>query len=238
MACLFAQGDDFLNRQMVRIIEVAPDGQLWMGTRTGLYIYDRQKQAYTHLTTDDGLADNYILALGRDRQGDVWAVSEHAVTRVVTDGTQFTCTAYSPEKNWGDVTFHVRAAACMPNGDMLFGTNKGCLSLSPGRLPADGMSISWSRTAMLVLLLLAGGAAGWWGVKALRRRRTTATDGPSVETAPPAVQPDETPAISEAMPVRHYEDIEPAPVEVTPLDMQLKEKAIRIVQEQIDDSDF
>lgn len=229
------QGDDFLSRQMVRIIEMGPDGKLWMGTRTGLYIYDRQKHTYTRLTADEGLADNFIVALGRDRQGDVWAASEHAVTRVATDGTRFSCTVYSPGKNWGDVTFHVRAATCMPNGDMLFGTNKGCLSLSPSRLHGDERSFSFTRTAMLVLLLLACGAAGWWGVKALRRRQAPASARITAETTAPDGMEGGMP---EAKPVKRYEDIEPSAVEVTPLDIQLKEKAIRIVQEHIDDSDF
>ena len=229
------QGDDFLNRQMVRIMEVGSDGKLWMGTRSGLYIYDRLTQTYTRLTADDGMADNYILALGRDKQGNIWAASEHAVTRVVSDGTTFTCNAFSPDKNMGDVTFHVRAVTCMPNGDMLFGSSKGCFSLSPNHLQTEGLSFSWTRTAILVLLLLGCGAACGWGVKALRRKRTTASADFPLEKTVPAGREDETP---EDKPLNRYADIEPSAVEVTSLDMQLKEKAIRIVQEHIDDSDF
>ena len=53
------------------------DKELWVGTESGLYIYDLEKGEIAHLTVSNGndsyaLADNAIYSICRDNEGGMW----------------------------------------------------------------------------------------------------------------------------------------------------------------------
>lgn len=61
----------------VRDLRFNSDQELWVGTESGLYIYDLGKNRITHLTASDGddsyaLSDNAIYSLCRDNEGGMW----------------------------------------------------------------------------------------------------------------------------------------------------------------------
>ncbi len=57
------------------------DGNLWFGTRrNGVSVYDGQ--TWRTLTTDDGLADDYIESILQDRYGDLWFATWEGVSRL------------------------------------------------------------------------------------------------------------------------------------------------------------
>lgn len=61
----------------VRDLSFQSDEELWVGTESGLYIYDLAKETATHLaaSTDNdayALADNALYAIARDREGGMW----------------------------------------------------------------------------------------------------------------------------------------------------------------------
>lgn len=61
----------------VRDLKFKSDKELWVGTETGLYIYDLDEGKKAHLTVSDGkdayaLADNAIYAISRDNEGGMW----------------------------------------------------------------------------------------------------------------------------------------------------------------------
>lgn len=65
------------------------DGQdvVWIGTRdNGLYRYDRQAgktSHYQHVEIDStSLSNNYVLKVVRDKQGQLWAATEHGLNRM------------------------------------------------------------------------------------------------------------------------------------------------------------
>ena len=206
------RGSPFLEKQLVRALYPDGDGRLWIGTRTGLYIYHRDTRRYSRLTTDDGLADDYVKAIGSDKKGHYWISSDRAVTQIVpTDEGNggYLCHAYGKDDGIGDAVFHVRAIACDANGRMLFGHSKGVLMLTTPRLPATtavGPSWAWYLLAALCAAALAALAT-----LMVRRRRGVA---------------------------RQYAEITPSRLEISSVDEQFKAKAIRTVEEHIDDADF
>ncbi|MDR3262564.1 MAG: response regulator [Tannerella sp.] len=52
------------------------DGELWVGTQSGLFIVNEQKNKVTHLTEDlvdpYSLSDKFVYAIYKDREGGVW----------------------------------------------------------------------------------------------------------------------------------------------------------------------
>ena len=206
-------GNAFLEKQLIRILYPAPDGWLWIGTATGLYVWHKERHTVHHLTTENGLGDNLVKAIAQDQHGNIWVTGNHSVTRIVVqkddqDINIEDCQAFSPGSGLGDGTFHVRAIARLTDGRMLFGHSKGCLTINPYDIPV-GTSVVWWPWAvnigvLFVLILLA--------IVAWRRKRIQT----EIKHAP----------------------IELTPLEITSVDQQLKEKAIRIVEEHISDSEF
>lgn len=117
------KGNAFLQGCFVRTLCVSSDGNLWIGTRNGIYIFQINKHTWRHLTTDNGLADNNVIALAQDEQKGMWAVSPKSISLISKNNK---ITAFD-ESTFGQQEFHVRAAACAPDGKMFFGTAKGLL---------------------------------------------------------------------------------------------------------------
>ncbi|MBO4660210.1 MAG: helix-turn-helix domain-containing protein [Prevotella sp.] len=211
-------GKAFLEKQMIRILYTEGKERLWIGTTTGLYIYDLSSHAVTHLTSDDGLADNFIKAIGRDNKGVFWITSEHFITRITPqqDGS-FTCKTYGPDNGIGDVTFHVRAIACNNEGQMMFGSSNGVYVAkqeiaSPAGRGSNGMGVIGVVGIMGIMGCMV------MGIMLLsRRRRRTAVEH-TVRAG--------------------YSDIEPSKIVISSADEKFKDKAIGIVEEHISDADF
>lgn len=212
------EGRAFLEKQLIRILYPAPDGLLWIGTRTGLYVYHKDTHVYQHLTTDDGLGDNFVKAIGQDRHGDIWVTGEHCITRLSKAAqtekhpSKFVCRQYQSEDGIGEAVLHVRAIARDAEGRMLFGTSIGVLAYHPDKEESAGNNMLPAVLNILVGILLV--VLIVMVLLLLRHRKRPAAHSPA------------------------YTAIEPSPLEVTPVDEQLKEKAIRMVEENISNADF
>ena len=60
----------FLDRTDVETIFQDSDGNMWFGTNVGVTHYDGSH--WQTFTTEDGLADNYVVAISQDNQGNMW----------------------------------------------------------------------------------------------------------------------------------------------------------------------
>lgn len=60
----------FLDRTHVTTIFQDDKGNLWFGTNVGVTRYDRSE--WQTFTTEDGLADDYVVAITEDSQGNIW----------------------------------------------------------------------------------------------------------------------------------------------------------------------
>lgn len=205
------QGKAFLEKQLVRSLFASPDDSLlWIGTQMGLYAYHKDRHTWKRLTADDGIADNLVKAIGRDHHGNIWITSDHSITRITTetDGS-YTCHAFRPGDGIGDGVFHVRAVACAPDGTMLFGSSKGCLmAKNPHGQPPVKRDLT--GLPLILLAVLATILLVVCILLLLHRRKHRPL----------------------------YAKVEPSKLEITPIDEQLKEKAVRLVEEHISDADF
>ena len=204
------EGKAFLEKQLIRILYTAPDGWLWIGTATGLYAWHKNLHTVHHLTTEDGLGDNLVKAIAQDLHGNIWVTGDHSVTRIMV------------EKDGQDLEI------------------KDCRALSPANNIGDGTFHVRAIARLTDGRMVFGHSNGcltinphdipvstsvvWWpwtvnigvifvlillAIAAWRKRK-------NMKHAP----------------------IEPSTLEITSVDQQLKEKAIRIVEEHISDSEF
>jgi len=220
------QGHAFLEKQLVRSICAATDGKLWIGTRNGLYVYDPPTYAYRHLTTHDGLADNFVKTICPDSRGNVWVTSDNSITCI--SAATYDCQVFTADDGIGNAVFHVRAAVCTPQGDMLFGTSKGCMKAVMGtpstyHSSPNAQSFVLQPTTLLIavaILLIIAVQLTWYFVKRGRRKVQTFSQRLSANRQGTST------------------DIEPQKMAVSSVDEQLKEKAIRIVEDNISNSEF
>jgi signal transduction histidine kinase/ligand-binding sensor domain-containing protein len=117
-------------------------GRVWFGTRAGLTLYDGT--GFKTYTTQDGLSNNYVLAIDGDRRGNLWIGTGGGGLNRFQDGH---FTAYTMRN--GLASNVVWAIDAEPNGTVWLGTNGGGLSrfrdgkftnyTSGNGLPDDGV---------------------------------------------------------------------------------------------------
>jgi signal transduction histidine kinase len=120
------------------------EGDLWLGTEaSGLAVLRDRK--FSSLTAEDGLSEEYVLALAQGPDGAVWAGTNGGGLNVYRDGRfRALTTAQGMASN---VIFAVAAA---PNGDVWAGTPDGLNLIRDGRVrvltTADGLADDFVRS--------------------------------------------------------------------------------------------
>ncbi len=113
------------------ILEVA-SGEIWVGTDTGIQIFDKETlNLTTSLTTTDGLADNRVQALYRDQDNRIWIGTADGVSLFRNDRFERTLTA-SDGLNSNNIS-----AIAEVGGVLWFGSrgNGGLSIFSPEQAP-------------------------------------------------------------------------------------------------------
>jgi len=71
--------DNGLPHNCVNCIAIDADDNAWMGTQSGVAMYDGTD--WTYFTTDDGLLHNTIICVTVDSQGNVWAGTDYGLCK-------------------------------------------------------------------------------------------------------------------------------------------------------------
>ncbi|HEX3663605.1 MAG TPA: two-component regulator propeller domain-containing protein [Acidobacteriaceae bacterium] len=120
------------------------EGDLWLGTEAGGLAVLRDRK-FSSLTAEDGLNEEYVLALAQGPDGAVWAGTKGGGVNVYRGGRfRALTTAQGLASN---VVFSVAAA---PNGDVWAGTPDGLNRIRDGRVrvltTADGLADDFVRS--------------------------------------------------------------------------------------------
>jgi ligand-binding sensor domain-containing protein len=117
--------------------------RLWFGTNgAGVYCYDGE--AWSNYTTDDGLADDYVMAVCQDRHGNVWFGTSRWVSRY--DGSAWF--AYTAADGLpGNYVMDIKEDS---SGNLWFATNLGVTRFDGTAWTTfgvgDGLPSGWTRT--------------------------------------------------------------------------------------------
>lgn len=117
----------------VRCIHEDKDKKLWLGTQEGgLLLFDRKKNTFKRLTTDDGLPSNTILRMLEDKEGNLWMSTYNGICRF--DKKRKTFRNFSVNDGLQSNQFSFNAGIKLTTGEFLFGGINGFNSFFPGAI--------------------------------------------------------------------------------------------------------
>jgi signal transduction histidine kinase/ligand-binding sensor domain-containing protein/CheY-like chemotaxis protein/AraC-like DNA-binding protein len=121
---------DSLRNVDVTTLLVDDGGQLWVGSRSGLWVKGRKLQ---HLTTEQGLSHNVVRALAMS-DGNIWASTDNGLTFISKQDDELKCRPFFDSDGLHDMTFYNNAALTTSDGTVLLGCLTGYV-----RIPAEVM---------------------------------------------------------------------------------------------------
>ena len=108
----------------IRCIHEDKDKNLWLGTQEGgLLLFDRKKNTFKRLSTDEGLPSNTILRLLEDKEGNLWMSTYNGICRF--DKKRKTFRNFSVNDGLQSNQFSFNAGVKLSTGEFLFGGING-----------------------------------------------------------------------------------------------------------------
>ncbi len=118
---------DSLKNVSVTALLVDNGGQLWIGSRDGLWIKGQQ---LVRLTTDQGLSHNVVRALAMKAE-TVWASTDNGLTCITMQGDGWKCRPFFGSDGLHSIIFSNNAALTATDGTVLLGSLSGYVSIPP-----------------------------------------------------------------------------------------------------------
>ena len=114
-------------------------GLLWVGSNSGMAVYDKLFNLCCKLTEADGLSDNHILGLTEDLNGNVWASTGKGISSIMIDSIapgeySFNAFPYYAEDGLGEISFNKYSIYCTHRGDILAGGTGKYVKINPNRV--------------------------------------------------------------------------------------------------------
>lgn len=120
---------DSLKNINVTTLLIDNDGQLWIGSRDGLWVVHGDKRAPLHLTTELGLTNNVVRALAISGS-TVWASTDNGLTSITIQGDEHKCRPFFDSDGLHGIIFSNNAALTTRQGTVLLGSMTGYVSIS------------------------------------------------------------------------------------------------------------
>ena len=106
------------------------DGTLLFGGK-GINIYDKKKEQFRHITTNNGLVSNNILGITQDKNGMVWVSTDKGLMRINLKNRKIDVFA----EDWGLQPHEFnRALKKLGTGEILIASDKGFCTFCPNKI--------------------------------------------------------------------------------------------------------
>ena len=114
-------------------------GLLWHGSNVGIIVYDQKTKFQTLLDMTDGLFGSSVNSLLEDQKHNIWAVTDHGVSRIVPQQQengewQFTIRSYNSADGLQKATYNQRSMWLTRDGKVLVGGQGGLDIINPAQL--------------------------------------------------------------------------------------------------------
>jgi ligand-binding sensor domain-containing protein len=114
-------------------------GLLWHGSNVGIIVYDQKTKFQTLLDMTDGLFGSSVNSLLEDKKHNIWAVTDHGVSRIVPQQQengewQFTIRSYNSADGLQKATYNQRSMWLTCDGKVLVGGQGGLDIINPSQL--------------------------------------------------------------------------------------------------------
>lgn len=111
--------------------------KLWVGTTSGLHVYDRINNSFNLITEEDGLPNNIIYAIEEDDKGHIWVSTNWGIAKI--NHSNLSITSYGVSDGLQSYEFNLGASFKSPKGELFFGGISGLNAFFP-----DSISRSYS----------------------------------------------------------------------------------------------
>jgi signal transduction histidine kinase/ligand-binding sensor domain-containing protein len=136
-------------------------GALWVGT-DGDGVYRIAEAGTTHLTTRDGMSNNFVRAMTEDRDGSMWVAADEGLNHILWENGRPRIVSY--EMRDGLAYFSTRALLEDRNGDLWIGTDRGVSHLHGGVFLNDAVTEAMAQTKVWAIHEDADGGL-WFGTR-------------------------------------------------------------------------
>ena len=114
-------------------------GLIWHGSNVGIIVYDQKTKFQTLLDMTDGLLGSSVNSLLEDKKHNIWAVTDHGVSRIVPQQQengewQFSIRSYSSADGLQKATYNQRSMWLTRDGKVLIGGQGGLDIIDPSLL--------------------------------------------------------------------------------------------------------
>ncbi len=117
-------------------------GALWVGT-DGDGVYRIAEGRATHLTTRDGLSNNFVRAMTQDRDGSMWVTADEGLNHILWKDGRPSIVSYQMRD--GLAYFSTRALLEDRNGDLWIGTDRGVSHMHNGAFLSDAATAALAQ---------------------------------------------------------------------------------------------
>jgi ligand-binding sensor domain-containing protein/signal transduction histidine kinase len=145
----------------VRNVYRDSSGALWVGT-DGDGIYRIAEGRIAHLTTREGMSNNFVRAMTQDRDGSMWVAADEGLNHIFVQGTYPRVVSYQMRD--GLAYFSTRALLEDRNGDLWIGTDRGVSHLREGKFLSDVATRSLAQMKVWAIHEDAEGGL-WFGTR-------------------------------------------------------------------------
>ncbi|MDD2278361.1 MAG: two-component regulator propeller domain-containing protein [Bacteroidales bacterium] len=102
---------------------------LWVGSSSGLHIYDRSKDSFKLITEEDGLPNNLIYNIEEDNNGQIWVSTNWGIAKI--NPSSFAITSYGVNDGLQSYEFNLGASYKSQQGELFFGGISGLNAFYP-----------------------------------------------------------------------------------------------------------
>lgn len=108
-------------------------GQLWVGTRGGLCLFNRKSNDFQRYTTENGLPSDLVLSMLEDGRRNLWVTTTRGLACFNLDNGHLK--TYTTDDGLLSDQFNYSSALKSKSGKMYFGSIKGLIGFNPDSLP-------------------------------------------------------------------------------------------------------
>ena len=135
--------NDVTSPELLRIyqtysIHESQDRYVWIGSIDGLYRYDKLTGKLNTYTTDDGLPDNAVRAIGEDNYGRLWLSTDNGLC--CFNPSERICRNYTEKDGLPSRQFLQSSYCRGGDGKMYFGSVEGIAWFMPETVPTNSFS--------------------------------------------------------------------------------------------------
>lgn len=110
-------------------------GRIWISTVSGLSLFNKETEAFSRITTEDGLPSNIVYRIVEDQQGYFWLSTANGLVRFHPETHVMRVFSYTDGLH--ETQFNYSSSYQAPDGTIYMGTISGMIAFNPSRFGED-----------------------------------------------------------------------------------------------------